>query len=501
MAVRSVFDILQIALSAAWRRRYLICVPMAALPVAGLGVGMIMPKDYEARMTILVQEPAKLNPFLNDLAIGPNVKDRMEGLKTLVHSEHILGDVVRGMKLAGDDPSPKAVEAAVRDLSANLFIQLSGGDTIEMKLKGRKPLGLGRILGEIGNRFVDHLLAPERSSIQSSGAFLDHEIAEKKKLLDQAEQNLADFKARNSDKLPELYSANVTRLAGLKQTLEEKRALLAGADGALEDLRARLADTNPVVGRIEESIVQVSGELALLRARYTEEHSEVQGALRRLRRLEDERKTMMEATRALAKSDLAQGELTPEELERLWNIAAGSNTAADKAPPLLVAQMGKLQEAQARKVGLRLEVEQIERSIKEIENSVGAYGEIDREQQVLNRAVVTAREIHDQLAKRFEMARLTGALGHFEAPERVKLIDPPTEPTSPTTPPAALFIVFGLVGGLVLGAGLATVAETLEGTLRRREQVEALLGVPLLSRIPAIPMAFAASGAAISHAP
>jgi uncharacterized protein involved in exopolysaccharide biosynthesis len=104
----------------------------------------------------------------------------------------------------------------------------------------------------------------------------------------------------------------------------------------------------------------------------------------------------------------------------------------------------------------------------------------------LNRAVASAREIHDQLAKRFEMARVTGSLGRFEAPERVKLIDPPTEPTTPTTPPAILFLAFGIVGGLILGVGLATVAETLDGSLRRREQVEKQLGIPLLSRIPTI---------------
>ena len=85
------------------------------------------------------------------------------------------------------------------------------------------------------------------------------------------------------------------------------------------------------------------------------------------------------------------------------------------------------------------------------------------------------------------MARVTGSLGRFEAPERIKLIDPPTEPTQPTNPPAILFLVFGVVGGMILGIGLATVAETLDGSIRRKDQVEKLLGVAMLSRIPAIP--------------
>ncbi len=476
MAARSLFDVFHIALSAAWRRRYLICVPIAVLPVMGFGVGLLTPKGYEARMTILVQEPAKLNPFLNDLAIGPNVKDRMEGLKTLVHSEHILGAVVRDLKLMGDAPSASAVDQAVRTLSGNLTTLLIGGDMVELRLKGRQPAGLDRILSVIGDRFIDRLLAPERSSIENSVEFLGKEIAEKREALRRAETGLADFKARNADKLPELYSANVVRLASLKQTLEEKRTALAGADGALDDMRSRLAGTNPVIGRIEESIVQVSGDLALLRARYTEDHSEVQGAVRKLRRLEEERKAMLSAA----------GELSNSDLERMWNIAAGSGLTNDKAAPLLISQMTKLQEAQGRPASLRQEIQQIEKAVQDLQNTVAAYGDIDREQQTLLRAVASAREIHDVLSKRYEMARVTGSLGRFEAPERIKLIDPPTEPTQPTTPPAILFFAFGIVGGLILGIGLATVAETLDGSLRRRDQVEKILGVAMLSRIPII---------------
>lgn len=475
MAVRSLFDVFHIALSAGWRRRYLICVPILVLPIIGLAVGIMTPKGYEARMTILVQEPAKLNPFLNDLAIGPNVKDRMEGLKTLVHSEHVLGGVVRDLRLVGDSASPKAIDYAVKTLARNLSTVLIGSDMVELRLKGRSPVGLDRILALIGDRFIDRLLAPERSSIENSVDFLSNEISEKRETLRRAEAALAEFKARNADKLPELYAANVIRLGALKQSLEEKRTALAGADGALEDIRARLAGTNPVIGRIEESIVQVSGDLALLRARYTDDHSEVQGAVRRLRRLEEERKAILDAATSMSQADL----------DRMWNIAAsGGGAVSDKSAPLLISQMTKLQEAQSRPAALRQEIQQVEKAVEELQRAVADYGDIDREQQTLNRAVAAAREIHDQLAKRYEMARVTGSLGRFEAPERVKLIDPPTEPT---TPPAILFVLIGVVGGMILGVGLATVAETLDGSLRRREQVEKLMGVPMLSRIPAIP--------------
>ena len=59
----------------AWRRRYLIVIPLLVFPVLAFIAGRMTPKTYEAQATILVQETAKLNPFLNDLAVGPNLKE------------------------------------------------------------------------------------------------------------------------------------------------------------------------------------------------------------------------------------------------------------------------------------------------------------------------------------------------------------------------------------------------------------------------------------------
>jgi capsular polysaccharide biosynthesis protein len=46
-----------------------------------------------------------------------------------------------------------------------------------------------------------------------------------------------------------------------------------------------------------------------------------------------------------------------------------------------------------------------------------------------------------------------------------------------------VFFVAGLIGGLVLGAGLAVVAELLDRTLRRPAQFAAIAQAPVLTRV------------------
>ncbi|MEF1341686.1 chain-length determining protein, partial [Vibrio rotiferianus] len=74
----------------AWRRRYLIVLPMLILPILGLGVSRLLPTTYISHTSMLIQETAKLNPFLEDIAVSTMLKDRLSALSTLLKSRHVL---------------------------------------------------------------------------------------------------------------------------------------------------------------------------------------------------------------------------------------------------------------------------------------------------------------------------------------------------------------------------------------------------------------------------
>jgi uncharacterized protein involved in exopolysaccharide biosynthesis len=261
----------------------------------------------------------------------------------------------------------------------------------------------------------------------------------------------------------------------MQQKLEEKAMELATADAVFNDLRARLSSLNPVVGKLEESIVHLSGELASLRARYTDEHTEVRAVERKLKRLEEERANLLKAATAINNIDM----------DRLWNMAAGAVVNGEqKTAPLLLSQMQRLQEAEGRRSTLHNEVEQLKRGVDELRDGISTFAPIEQQLQKLERAVAAAREMHDLLAKRYEMARLTGSLGRYESPERIKVIDAPQEPTTPVTPGRVIFMLAGLVGGLVLGAGLAVAFEILDPRLRRQDDLEATSGLPVIALVP-----------------
>lgn len=464
-----------IILWAAWRRRYLICLPILLMPFVGLGIGILSPKKYETYTTILIQEAAKQNPFLEDLAVATNLKSRMEALNALLHSRHILTGVAFQLGLINREMDETSQRREIGKLSKALRSQLVGEDLIKITYTANAPENMAETLKLVSLRFVERVIAPQRSSIQQSETFLQSELEKRRTDLNEAERTLATYKSQFASELPELHTANVQRLSQLHAVLAETRTALDGAHAEEKKLRERLSLTNPVVGKIEENIVAIMAELTSLRARYTDRHTKVQALIRRLTALEEERNRVMQQT----------PKLEGQNLDRLWNMATSNGFQNENGiQPLLVSQLERLQEAQSQCDRLEEEIISIEQEIDRLSAKVNGFGEHERRLNELQREIEVRRNIYSDLAERHQLARVTGALGKSEENERVKLIDPPFTPLAPSNLPLAVFIIAGFMGGIIFGTGLAFIIEMMDTSIRRKDALSSIINAPVFTRIP-----------------
>ncbi|ELI5416103.1 chain-length determining protein [Vibrio parahaemolyticus] len=469
---------ISVLLHGAWRRRYMIVIPMLVLPILGFGVSKLVPTTFVAHTSMLIQETAKMNPFLQDIAVSTMLKDRLSALSTLLKSRHVLYSVAKEQGLIDDDMGAKEQEFIIKDLASRLSVQQLSKDFIQIQLRSGKAQGMESMLTSVSNRFVEQLLAPERSSIKDSSHFLTIHINKRREELDKAEHAFAEYKNTYSHATPEMQAQSLTRLASLKQTLAEKEAELAGVTRSLGSLDQQLSKTNPVIGKIEEQIIEIRSELTLLRAKYTEAHSLVQGKLRELKRLEQERTVLLSSK---------QPELNSNQL---WDIASNATVSSlGEAQPLLVSQLHQLQIMRSRFESLTEETVSLQKMIQELESNAHRFGSTATEINRLARDVAVKREMYDDLVERYEMAQLTGSLGVFEENKRVKIIDAPFTPTIPSNLPSIVFIILGFIGGAGLGVGLATLLELADNSVRSRRALEKHLGVPVITTLPKVTFA------------
>ena len=461
-------------LAAAWRRRYLLLTPVLIMPLVGLLAANLSAKQYSAHTSLLIQETANMNPFLQDFSVSAMLKERMAAMQTLLHSRHVLARVAEQRGMIDSTTAADQRDRVIAELSSHLRVSMPGKNLIRIDYRSSRPDGMKETLTRVSDEFVEQLLAPERSSMQDSETFLEQQLEQRRLDLEQAEQKLAEFKDQYVTDLPELHASNIRRYSELKQSLAEKQAAMAGASKSLGGLDAQLSKTNPVIGRLEEQIIRLKGDLALLRARYTDQHSKVQATLRKLGSLEKERQQNLAKSRQEV------------DTSKLWQIASNLDSAGEdgSTQPLLISQLENLQQSRNQVDGLKEEIGSLQGMLTELEDKMAGYGDLERTLIKLKRDQDVKRELYDHLLERYEMARITGSLSQFEQSKRVKVIDKPFTPSAPSNFPALIFLLAGLVGGMFLGTSLAVLLEIADNSVRYREQLEALSGVAVLGRIP-----------------
>ena len=458
------------ALSAIWRQRKVILIPTLIFPFLGLIVGVVTPKKYESSTTILVQETSRINPFLEDLSISTHLKERMESLNVLLHSRHVLLGVLGDLGEIDEDSNPRVIVDKLDELSRSVSANLMGKELVEIKLRSTNPENMDKKLDIISKRFVEKVLAPSWSSLNSSEKFLSAELERNRESLSESEKSLAEFKSRHSEELPELHASNVERLSKVQSELSTKRGEYAGAKAALESLQSRLIHSNPTVGKLEEKIIKLSGDLALLRARYTEQHSKVQAAARAIQNLQEERTQMLAKTK-------------DTDIEQLWNVASTMFSEGSDKQPLLTSQMESIEKIRAKISSLENEIKKLEESEINLRKKVNNFGSIEKELMELQRDSSVKREVYESMLKRSEMARVTSELGKFEVPDRIKVIDDPTMPPLIVTFPLIVFVLAGVIGGIAMGIGMAVMIESADNTIRYSQQLVMLTNQPVLFRV------------------
>lgn len=471
-------------LSATWRHRYMIVLPPLIMPFIGLFLGLMSAKVYDSHTSFLIQESAKLNPFLEDLSVETKIQQRIKALETLLHSRHILQQVAEDQLLLSKEASDQERERVIRRLSSQLKVSLHGSDLISLHYRSQVQTDMDKMLLQVREVFINQLLAPERSSVSNSEQFLLEQIERQRKLLDQSEQALSSFKSQYALQLPSLLNTNVSELGSIKQLIAEKSVDLAGQKAALDALHTHLLRTNPIVGALEKQMIDLRSELVSLQARYTDRHSKVVMLQNKLYQLEVEHQELQQLTEQVD---------SLEALERLWKASAQghrqislgeTDTPSDRR--LIFQQMDEVENARARYMRLQTELTQLQQQQQEMLNLIQSSGDIEQNLLRLNRDLEVQRKVYQELLDRYERAKITGALGAYEQRDRIKVIDEPFIPGAPSNLPTVVFVVAGCIAGLALGAGVALLRELTDSRLRYVQSVQEIAGVPVLARLPKV---------------
>jgi polysaccharide chain length determinant protein (PEP-CTERM system associated) len=479
---------------AMWRRRWYAAGVAWLVCVGGWAYVAMMPNTYQATTRIYVDADSMLRPLLRGLAVDTNVMNEVDIMTRTLLSRPNLQKVAR---LADLDLGAKTVaeqEALLADLQRKLKISSQARSLFQLSYEGTHPQTAKKVIQSLLDIFVESNLGNSRKDMVVARSFIDEQIREYEKQLEQAERRLADFKAQNLGFLPgdNNYGA---RLEASRNEAARTQGELTEARKGRDELRKQVADVPKFIetvnvgslgpdlgpalggGPMTEPILRVpelEQKLKTLRLRYTDRHPDV-----------------IEIKRLL---DLAK----QEEEERLAKEAEGTPAVAQPGSVTTTAsnpvyEQLKLQQVQHDTLIATLEsrLERHQADVRRWEQLARSVPGVAAEMARLDRDYGVIKRNYDELLARREAARIGQDLDTQTKGVQFRLIDPPEAPTKPSGPNRPLFVSIVFIIGLGAGCAFAFFISQLDSTMRHVEQVRAAFKLPILGGVSMIQSAWA----------
>ena len=272
--------------------------------------------------------------------------------------------------------------------------------------------------------------------------FLQERLQQVKAKLEESEQQLVEF-ARKEQIISVDDKQNTT-----SQTLTATNAALAEAEKKRIAAEANYRQVMSARGQglsqiLDSKIIQTLKETkAKLEAQYQENLSIYKPAY----------PTMVQLRNQISQVDT----LINQEVNNIRAAVTASYEAARSEESLL-----------------RTRLEQLKQDVLSLQ---------DRSIQIniLRREVDTNRQLYDGLLQRFKEVGVAAGIGT----NNISVVDEAKVPSWPHKPNLRMNALLALVLGLLGGVGLAFLFEHLDDTFRRPEELEKLLGLPVLGVIP-----------------
>jgi polysaccharide chain length determinant protein (PEP-CTERM system associated) len=211
-------------LRAIWRRRWYIALVAWLFCVLGWLIILALPDRFESRTRIYVDTTSLLSPLLSGITIGSfNLDQKVLYMKRTLLSRPNLAKVVRATDMDLAIKTEADMERLLDKLAEDIDVKSQGQDLFSIAYANRNPQTAQRVVQSLLNIFVESNLGENRTEMEKARAFVEAQIAQYERQLNEAERRLAKFKQDNMEMLSNAGSY-VQRMESARQELQSAQA-------------------------------------------------------------------------------------------------------------------------------------------------------------------------------------------------------------------------------------------------------------------------------------
>lgn len=471
----SLSEILRLMLREAYYRRNLVLTIFVSFAVITTIVGINWPKSYTSYSTVYVELESVIAPLMEGAAVQSRLTDRAVIASEVIYGRKLLNRIVAmGGWTEEGDADPSRLEEIIEGITRRTLVTNVGENLVRIEYSDQDPKRAMLVAQKMGELFISESLAAKSKESESAYAFIDQQVKEYQQKLQKLEQGLKEFRNSNADARPGADLDSVRRLTDLKDRLvqldqEQREAQIRKA--SLEAQLSGEVDAANVISRAEAyrgRIVELRSQLDNLRLTYHETYPDIV-------RVKDQISELEAAAQA-------------EEQRRTSQGKSGDRPAYPDetllANPLYQELRAGLYEANTTIQTLTSRITETRRQIEEEEARGKRIQEAAAEAAALTRDYEVNTQLYQDLLRRREAARVSMSLGRTQNGMTMRVEEPAFLPHKAEGPSLALFMVGGVLLGVVVPLGVILGLQQIDPRIRHPSVVSERLGLRALGVVP-----------------
>lgn len=512
------------------RRRNSILVTSAVILAVSVLAALLWPPTYRSTATILIEEQ-EVPPDLVRSTITSYAAQRIQQINARVMTRANLMQIIEKYDLYKSKRRRETTEEITERMRGDIKLDTLSADVIDprsgrptpatiaftLAFEGEAPEVTQKVANELTTLYLNENLRNRTEKASETFSFLSAEAAKLSQYIAELETQLASFKEKNVDRLPELTQLNMQLIERTERELLDIENQLRSLDDRKFYLEGQLAQINPMTQmmgeggeRILDPVTRLKmqrSEYASATSKYSPDHPDVARLRREIEGLEKQTGSVDSSTeqaKELAKlrTELAGAKekysAEHPDVIRLTKAVASmeeilkqrpatpENAIAKEKPenPAYITLQAQAESVKSQMQAIVGQRDSLKKKLTEYEKRVQQTPEVERRYLTLKRDYENSVRRYQEIKAKQMEAEVGQELEKERKGERFSLIDPPQLPEQPVKPHRPAIIILGFLLSMGGGLGFAAVAESMDSSVRGVRSATELFNAPPLSVIP-----------------
>jgi polysaccharide chain length determinant protein (PEP-CTERM system associated) len=475
------------------RRKVLALVPFVFVLAAAASLAFFLPSVWRARAVVMVNRQQIPEAFVKSTVVS-DVESRLLTLSQEILSRPRLIQIIDRHSLYPDQRATQTPDELVDRMRKDIRIELA--DQGDRRVRDRDARSLAFTVGytaphpvvaaDVANTLAS-LYIEENGKLrerQAAGTsdFLDTQLTEVRKNLGRQETQIAAYKEKYIGELPEQRDANLRTLERLHQQLTsvqenhrralERRQMITQSLAEL-DLSAG-QDNGPPPSKestTQARLTLLRQELAQAQTKFSDKYPDIVYLKDQIRALE-----------AQVGADAAQAAALPAKVVK----DDGKRLRPVPQNAYVQSLMNQLDQANLEaKAGVQ-QVADLQRQIAMYQGRVERTPKREHELSLITRDYESTRDLFRSLLAKREEAGIATDLEQRQQGETFRVMESAGVPDRPLGPNRLRLLLIGLVLAAGTAGAAVILAENVDTSFRRVDELRSKFTVPVLSAIPRI---------------